>query len=61
MLEFFNKLTADNDDVRWEKFSSFYMSVKTDMEVSFNDASLMSTDIGMLKNLIGDIPDHVKE
>lgn len=58
MLEFFTKLQADKDDRRWENFSSFFMSMETDMEVSFKDAgSAAKVDMGILKNLIGDMPD----
>ena len=63
IMELFQSLSAtdDKDDKRWINFSSFFMTVNTNMEVSFNNAHHQSTDLGILKNLIGDIPDHIKE
>lgn len=60
MLEFFTKLNADKDDERWEQFSSFFMTVKSDMDVSFGDGHAGEIDLGILKGLVGDIPDDVK-
>lgn len=37
------------------------MTVKSDMDVSFGDAHAGGIDLGVLKSLVGDIPDDVKE
>jgi hypothetical protein len=37
------------------------MSVNANAEVSFHDAGSGSMDMGILKSIIGDVPDHVKE
>jgi hypothetical protein len=61
MLEFLTQLAADKDDERWEIFASFYMSVNINMDVSFTDAGSSMMDIGILKHLVGDIPESIKD
>ena len=61
LLEFFTQLSAEKDDPRWEQFSSFFMSINANAEVSFHDAGSGSMDLGILKTIIGDVPENVKE
>lgn len=61
IMEFFTQLSADKDDTRWEQFSSFFMSLNIHGEVSFHDAGSGNIDIGILKTILGDVPDSVKE
>ena len=64
-MEFFTETSVDTDDKRWKSEGSFYISIKTEMEVSFHDGSIGVANNLMespfIKELFGEIPSYVKD